>query len=234
MDLKRSSFLGAGAALAFGTAACSGSASTEVGEIEMASQFDAAAFVRAIDRPADVRLCVEASTMYPKLLGGVMNALNGYQFGYAIPPQRIAIAVVAHGLANLLLYDDTAWQTYDLGTTFGVRDPNGNAVTSNIFAPADAGFSSVDDPEDPRGSYHRAFVGSLQRRGVVFAVCNTGLYEQALALSNAGGGKKSPRAIADDLRAHLVPQAILVPSGIATVGLLQYRYRYAYATEVAG
>ncbi len=233
MSFKRASFIGAGAAIALGAVACSSSASSAIGELEMASQFDAARLARAVDKPADVRICFDASSMYPKLLGAVMNALNGYQFGYAIAPDRIAITVVAHGLANLLLYDDAAWQRYELGQTFGVRDPGGNLVTSNIFAPVGAGFTSTDDPNDQHGSYHRAFIGSLQARGVVFTACNTALYEQAISLSNAGSGKKSAQAIADDLRAHLIPGAILVPSGVATVGLLQYRYHYAYVTEVA-
>ena len=230
--MNRSLFLGAGAALVCGAAACAGSSAGTIGGIETAAQFNGAAFARAVDKPADIRLAFDASQLYAPLLGAVMNALNGYQFGYAIKPERIALAVVAHGAANVLLYDDAAWAKYNLGATFGVKDPSGTTITSNIFAPPDATFTMTDDPNDPHGSYHRAFIGSLQTRGVVFTVCNTALWEQAQTIAASAPGD-SVETIAQFLRSHLVPGAILVPSGISTIGLLQYRYHYAYATEVA-
>uniref|UniRef100_E6Q3H7 Uncharacterized protein n=1 Tax=mine drainage metagenome TaxID=410659 RepID=E6Q3H7_9ZZZZ len=233
--LKRSSFLGASAIAAVAaTAACARSAS-EIGRVETAAEFDAKGFAAKVDRPADIRLVVDASTMFPPILGAIMNALNGYQFGFGIPANRIAIIAVMHGSANLMLYNDDMWTRYDLGATFGARDPNNNVIASNIFAPSETTFVATDNPEDPRGSYHKAFVGTLQQRGAIFCACNTALYEQAESIAASGkSGGKNAREVADDLRANLVPETLLVPSGVAAVGLLQYRHRYAYVTETNG
>lgn len=231
-NLNRSAFIGAGALLAAAAASACASSAPEIGGVESAAQFNDKAFAAKVSRPADIRLVVDGALMYPPLLGAIMNALNGYQFGFAIPANRIAITAVMHGSGNLLLYNNNMWARYDLGTLFDVRDPNNNVVATNIFAPPGSTFTSTDDPH---GSYHQAFVGVLQQRGVVFCLCNTALYEQAQTIAgSAKSGGQSVQQIADDLRSNVVPGAILVPSGVATVGLLQYRYRYAYITEVTG
>lgn len=173
----------------------------------------------------------DAGELHPQILGAVKNSLNGLQFGFGIAAGRLATAFVAHVLSNLLLYDETAWSTYRLGELFGVKDPSGNVVQTNIFATSRVTSSSFD-PNDIHGFYQDASVATLQRRGVIFCACNTALVQHAFAIVSAGGANgQSADAVADTLRAHLLPGVMLVPSGGAAIAVLQSKYHYAYVTE---
>lgn len=229
--MQRSTFLAASIPLAAcATAACAGKTTESIGLVETKAQFDFAGFAKAVDKAADVRQVWDANELHPQILGGVKNSLNGLQFGFGIDPTRISMVLVAHGPSNVLLYDASAWATYQLGDLFKVQDPRGNTVPTNIFAPSRS-TSESSDPNDLHGFYQDASITTLQRRGVIFCVCNTALVEGAQTIVRAGGSNESVDAVADALRAHLLPGVILVPSGSATVALLQSRYHYAYAAE---
>ncbi|HTU69098.1 MAG TPA: hypothetical protein VMF11_02165 [Candidatus Baltobacteraceae bacterium] len=228
--MQRSSFLISAVPLAAcATAACSGRTGENIGLVETASQFDAHRFDKAVSTNAEFRQVWDAGELQPRILGGVKNSLNGLQFGFNVAPANIATAFVAHNTSNLLLYDDTAWSTYLLGQLFGVKDPTGAVVQTNIFSPSRS-TSSTEDPSDVHGFYQDASITALQRRGVRFFVCNTALVEQAEAIVRAGATRQTPPEVANALRSHLLPGVMLVPSGVAAIAYLQARYRYAYIT----
>ncbi|HTV92222.1 MAG TPA: hypothetical protein VMG98_05860 [Verrucomicrobiae bacterium] len=228
--MQRKSFLVSAVPLAAcATAACAGKGSSEIGLVETAAQFDVAAFEKLVATNAEFRQVWDAGELQPRILGGVKNSLNGMQFGFNVSPANVAMAFVAHNTSNLLLYDDTAWTTYSLGQLFGVKDPTGAVVQTNIFAPSRS-MNSTADPSDIHGFYQDASITTLQRRGVRFFICNTALTEQAGAIVRAGAARQSPQEVADALRSHLLPGVMLVPSGVAAIGYLQSRYRYAYIT----
>jgi intracellular sulfur oxidation DsrE/DsrF family protein len=232
--MQRSMFLNSTVAAAAACAAvgCTAKAGA-IGLVETASQFNTAAFDKLVSKDAEIRHVWDAGSLHPQILGGVKNGLNGIQFGFGVKPERIATALVAHNESNLMLYDDSLWSEFHLGDIFGVRDPGGNLVVSNIFAPARSA-NTVADPSDVRGYYQDASVEALQRRGVMFFACNTALVQQAERIVNAGGAKgKSAADIANQLRAHVLPGVIVVPSGVGTIAYLQSRYHYAYTTEQA-
>jgi intracellular sulfur oxidation DsrE/DsrF family protein len=231
--VQRSTFL-AGAAIplaACATAACASNQADTIGLVETASQFDTAAFHHAVETHAEVRQVWDAGELRPTILGAVKNSLNGLQFGFGVAPSDTAVAFVAHSRSNLMLYDNGVWERYRLGDLFEVKDPNGNVIASNIFAISHA-TAQMADPGDVRSFYQDASIVTLQRRGVRFFICNTALVEQAYAIVNArDAGGSSVDDVARDLREHLLPGVMLVPSGVATVAYLQSRYRYTYATE---
>jgi intracellular sulfur oxidation DsrE/DsrF family protein len=227
--MQRKSFLVSAVPLAAcATAACAGTGS-QIGLVETAAQFDTRAFDKTVATSAEFRQVWDAGELQPRTLGGVKNSLNGLQFGFNVAPTNIALAFVAHNTSNLLLYDDTAWTTYLLGQLFGVKDPTGAVVPTNIFMPSRS-TSSTQDPNDVHGFYQDASITALQRRGVHFFVCNTALVEQAATIVRAGTTRESVQDVANALRAHLLPGAALVPSGVAAIAYLQARYHYAYAT----
>jgi hypothetical protein len=202
-----------------------------IGLIEASREFDAAAFRHTFDRDADVRQVWDAAAIHPQLLGSVKNSLNGLTFGFGVPRERIATAVIARNSSTLFLFDSAAWKQYRLGELFAVRDPRGAAVAENVFWPSRSTNRSAH-PSDPRGFYQDASVQTLQRRDVAFCVCNTALVEQSQIIVNAGAANgESAERVAATLRAHVVPGAMLVPSGVAAVAYLQSRYRYSYQTE---
>jgi len=227
--VNRSDFIGASLAMsASSVLADTGSAAPLV---ENSTEFDIAAFTKRVSRPADIRQVWDAGKWYPQILGGVKNSLNGLQFGFGIAADRLAIAFVTHNESNLLLYGNEAWARYNLGQVIGVHDPTGALVTSNIFGAARS-TNTIADPSDVHGYYQDASIATLQRRGVMFFICNTALVQQAnqILAAGAASGQEAVQ-VAQALRKSLLPGVMLVPSGVATIALLQSRHHYAYITE---
>jgi len=226
--MQRSVFIGASLVAA---AALSADEADAAALVEKAGEFDVAGFNRLVSRSAEVRQVWDAGKLYPQILGGVKNSLNGLQFGFGIAATRLATAFVTRNDSNLLLYGNAAWTEYRLGELFSVRDPNGAVVGANIFAPARS-TSMLADPSDPHGFYQDASIEALQKRGVLFFVCNTALVQHASQIVNGGAAKgKSADDVARALRKSVLPHVTLVPSGVGTVAYLQARYQYAYLTE---
>jgi intracellular sulfur oxidation DsrE/DsrF family protein len=229
--IGRSTFIGASLALATAAGGAKPGDAAGVGLVEPAGEFDVAAFNKRVSRGAEVRHVWDAGKLYPQILGGVKNSLNGLQFGFGIAPNRIVTAFVTHNESNLLLYNDAAWATYRLGELYAVRDPNGAVVTSNIFAPLRS-TSMLADPGDVRGFYQDASIAALQRRGVMFFLCNTALVQQAHQIATSGAFKaQSADDIARTLQRSLLPGVMLVPAGVAAVAYLQSRFHYAYLSQ---
>jgi len=231
--VERKTFIAASAVVAaLATDACAKSASA-LEMVETKAEFDYPAFVRLVNRPFDVRQLWDVNGYVPTALGAMKNAFNGYQFGYGIPAERIGIAACLHGTATAFAYYDTMWTKYKLGEAFGFKDPSGNVVGTNIFYHAVSKNEPNADPNDARGMYQDGTLEGLQRRGLIVLVCHTAAAEQARSLVNAGAAAQgtAPGDVLRELLANLVPGASVVPSMVATVGILQSRFRYAYTTE---
>jgi hypothetical protein len=200
--------------------------------VERRSDFDEAAFSIALGRPAAIRQVVEAVGFHPAMLGNVKNALNGLQFGFGYAPESVLIALAGHGPSSTYAYNDEMWAKYRLGEFFHIADSGGAALTRNAYYARSANFDGSVDPNDPKGMYQDASVEMLQRRGVVVLTCHTAVMEQARALAAAGFASPgaTARDVGADLLTHLIPQAVVVPSMVATIAVLQTRYRYTYLT----
>jgi hypothetical protein len=233
--MQRKTFLAASATIAaLGAGACARGDASELELVEPASQFDYPALKRLVDKSADVRQLWDVGANPPAALSEIKNALNGYQFGYGIKPNRIAMVACLHNVGNIVAYDNAAWKKYDFGTIFGVKDRSGNPIASNVFAQARGTPNPNADPNDPKGMYQDPTLETLQRRGVVVLLCHTGAAEQARILAESGAPQgMTPQAVLRDLLAHIVPGVLVVPSAVATIGLLQNRFRYSY-TAVTG
>ena len=168
----------------------------------------------------------------PTALGAIKSAFNGYQFGYAIPPERISIVACLHGNANAFIYGDATWAKYRIGEAFGFKDPTGNIVTTNIFYPARSQAVTTADPNDVTSMYQDGTIEALQRRGLIVLACHTAAAEEARSLVSAGAVPSglTPSDVLADLLAHVRPGTIVVPSMVAAIGILQNRFKYAYTT----
>jgi intracellular sulfur oxidation DsrE/DsrF family protein len=209
--------------------------SSQLEMIESKSDFDYAGFVKLVDRPFAVRQLWDVNGYIPTALGGIKNAFNGYQFGYGIAASAIGMLACLHGTANAFAYNDSMWTKYKLGQVFSFKDPTGNIVTTNIFYHARSQPVTTADPNDPASMYQDGTLEALQRRGLIVMVCHTAAAEQARSLIDAGV-VPAGTAVEDVLRellANVVAGVTIVPSMVATVGLLQSRFHYAY-TSPAG
>jgi intracellular sulfur oxidation DsrE/DsrF family protein len=200
--------------------------------VERRADFDEAAFTKAVGRPADYHLLWEAVAFAPSFLNNVKNALNGLQFGFEADPAQINSIVAGHGPSSVYTYSDYVWQKYRIGEYFGIKDPStGNASIANAFLKARATASAnASSPDDPNGFFQDTSVETLQARGVTFLTCHTAVEEQARGLVAKGFAPTGMDAtnVAADILMHLVPGAVVVPSMVAAIAVVQLRYRYAY------
>jgi intracellular sulfur oxidation DsrE/DsrF family protein len=74
----------------------------------------------------------------------------------------------------------------------------------------------------------------LQRRGMIVLTCHTAVEEQARAIVKRGFAPAGMTAtdVAGDILTHLISGALVVPSMVATIAVLQSRYGYAYLTPL--
>jgi intracellular sulfur oxidation DsrE/DsrF family protein len=194
------------------------------------ADFDAAAFAARVGRPAQIRQVYQTVAFRPGILGNIRNAFNGLQFGFGYPPDAIVVVLAGHGPSAAYGYRDEIWQRYRIGEFFKIIDASGAPIASNIFLPARAPADAHANPDDEAGMYQDASIQMLQRRGLVVLTCHTAVEEQARALCKGGFAPASmtPSEVADDILTHLIPGAVVVPSMVAAIAVLQQRYGYAY------
>src|SRR5262249_20698955 len=96
-----------------------------------AYQFDE--YERIVNRDVTIRQVYEWTNINNAIIySNISNGLNGFQFSYDLPADRIQIVVQAFSSANLAMYDDTVWAKYRLGEVFKVQDPTtGQPATHN-------------------------------------------------------------------------------------------------------
>lgn len=224
--MQRKTFLAAAALAAIATEACAQSTPKMLEMVESKAEFDYAAFSKLVGASSEIHHCWDIDGYEPDALGAMKSAYNGYQFGFGIAPGSIKIAAVLHGVGAVFAYDDSMWGKYKIGAAFGVKDPSGNVVGTNIFYHARSAQNPMSDPNDGTSMYQDATLEALQRRGLMVFLCHTAVAEQARTLAASTG--TNAQAILNDILAHLMPGVVVVPSGVATVGLLQNRFHYAY------
>lgn len=198
--------------------------------VERRADFDERAFVEVVDRPAQIRQLYEAVAFSPGVLGSVTNSFNGLQFGFGYAPRAISVAFAGHGASAAYGYSDYVWKKYRIGEFFTLTDEKGTSISSNIFWGSRVPFVPTADPDDPSTMYHDSSIQTLQRRGLILLTCHTAVEEQAKAIVKKGFAPANmmPTDVADDILTHLVPGALVVPSMVATIAVLQATYRYTY------
>lgn len=231
--MNRTSFLAASASL---VAASSGIASAEnvpggTHLVETKADFNEAQFRQIVGRPAKIRQVFEQISFKPQALSNIKNSLNGLTFGYGYNPSEVTIAFAPHGASAALNYSDYLWDKYKLGDFFAVKDTQGATVASNTWLKAKSGGDAKDGPDDEKGMYQDTSIETLQKRGVVFLCCHTAVEEQARNLVKPGAPAAGANAteVANDILTHLIPGALVVPSMVATVAVLQHQFNYTYA-----
>jgi hypothetical protein len=231
--MERKTFIAAAAiAAALATDACAKSGASELEIVERKADFDYAAFSKLVGANAEARQLWDINGYEPTALGAIKSAYNGYQFGYGVPPSSTLQVACLHGYANAFAYDDSIWTKYKIGEAFGFKDPSGNIVSTNIFYHARSTGNTSDGPNDMQGMYQDGTIEALQRRGLIVLVCHTAAAEQARELVAGGAAPSGMTApdVLNDLLSHLMPKVTIVPSMVATIGILQNRFKYAYTT----
>jgi len=184
-----------------------------------------------MNRPAHYRQVYDITKINNGIfLNNIKNSLNGFQFGFGAAPEDINIVAALHGPANLINFDDSMWAKYHLGDFTGVKDPSSGAPAArNIFYHSGAQPTNRN-PDDEHSIYQDHSIQGLQSRGVHFLICHTATEEQSRALIKRLNLSVQPEEMVKDLLAHAIPGAIVVPSMVAVVALLQLEARFSYIT----
>lgn len=146
------------------------------------------------------------------------NALNAQIWSFKHPD--FLVVSMTHGGAHWALYDQTAWDKYQLNKLAGGSFSSNTLIVENSAAALDP-----SDYENPAGTFSAEAnaIPTLQRRGVLFMSCHNAIWEQAATLLARGinPDKLSHEALAADLTNHLISGVILTPGAVGTLPELQ-------------
>lgn len=141
-----------------------------------------------------------------KALQQSRNFLNAYRDAFGVESDDIDLVIGMHGSAAVLAFDDSAWGEFDLGEHVKVKDPATAAgAERNVFAGGNG------DPVVPAD----ATIGALQRRGVIFLLCNNAFNRLVGELARKGHG--STEDVRQRLLDHLLPGVEVVPALVVAV-----------------
>ncbi len=131
------------------------------------------------------------------------NFLDAYSSAYGEASRNFSAVIGVHGPALPIGLGDAAWAKYELGKRIGVNDPDTKEPAKrNVFA--------VGAPLS---------IDTVQKRGVVLLVCNVALTLTAASLAKA---RAVPQAdVYNDLRAAVIPGAVIVPALVVAMNRAQ-------------
>ena len=131
------------------------------------------------------------------------NYLDAYENEFAEKRGEATAVIGVHGGALNLAFTDAAWTKYALGKAANFIDPTTKEpAIRNTFATG--GELSVD---------------TLQKRGVLFLVCNTALRLRSRALAKERG--ETYEVVYKDLESSRLPGTILVPALVVAINRAQ-------------
>lgn len=215
---SRRGFIGAsvGAAVVAGSA---GSPASSAAGPSGNGLYDMAAVAAALQRPARHRQVFAVA----KVAGGVAlaqmaHSLDAYAIAFGEGPGTLHVAGVFYGRGVSLLLDDETWKAYSVSEGLRRRDDDPGA-------PAE-GNPFLRDPANG------ASLAAQQKRGATFLACDNALADwAAYFVTVSSGNDRTLDEIHRDLRAHLIPGAMLIPAGVAALNMAQeVHFTYVQAT----
>jgi intracellular sulfur oxidation DsrE/DsrF family protein len=131
------------------------------------------------------------------------NYLDAYEHEFGAKPGEVNAIIGVHASALNIGFTDAAWAKYGVGKSANVMDATTKEpAIRNIFATG--GDLAVD---------------TLQKRGVVFLMCNTALRLRSRALAKERG--EPYEVVYKDLEASRLPGTILVPALVVAINRAQ-------------
>lgn len=131
------------------------------------------------------------------------NYLDAYSEAFKAKPDEVNAVIGVHGPALAIGFNDAAWAKYGMGKSSNIIDPaTKEPATKNTF--------NTGGP---------LAVATLQKRGVVFLMCNTALRMRARGM--AADRNESYDQVYADLSASRLPGVILVPAMVVAINRAQ-------------
>lgn len=137
----------------------------------------------------------------------ILNYLNTYNSAYNAPDNTINAVGTFYGYTTLYGANDAMWAKYRIGEFLQTNDPDtGQPATRNPWRTTVHALGMVLPP---------ASIEALQKRGVLFILCDNALNFFAGELAKARGGQ--PPAVVADLKANLLPGVVVVPAMVIAI-----------------
>lgn len=149
----------------------------------------------------------------------ILNYLNTYNTAYSVPDSDINVVGTFYGSTTLLAANDAMWAKYRLGELVGVEGADGTPATRNPWRTEVKALGMTIAP---------AGIESLQRRGVLFIVCNNALNFFTGTIAQARG--LAAATVDADVRANLLPGVVVVPAMVIAIERAQ-AHGLAYRRE---
>jgi intracellular sulfur oxidation DsrE/DsrF family protein len=186
--------------------------------------FDLSAFDAALQTTASHRHMFASI----KLAGGqVLDTMRTVIKAYGetgVPSSDVrAVSVLYHGAAVTLAFDDAVWKEYFI--PMHSKASGETELITDLNTVYEANKTKGNPCLHKTGTQDDSSIEALAAYDVHFFVCNRAT--QGFAQYIARHLKKNAIAVYDDLAAHLVPNAMLVPAGVWAVHAVQER-RYTY------
>jgi intracellular sulfur oxidation DsrE/DsrF family protein len=165
-----------------------------------------------LHRPARHKQVIAAVKLdHAAPLRHAMNGLNAFQYAFNQGAGSLHVAVVFYGSSLLIAMNDAMWDKYHL---FDILDASGDGLPDMLHTPQNPFLKSTPARADDDFS-----IETLAHRGVSFIVCNNALH--AMSRFIAAKQSLSDKVVYEDLRRNLLPQAQIVPAGVAAIVLAQ-------------
>lgn len=227
MGISRRSFVGSVGA---GVAALGslGSASADAQLIYKPGDWHMEEFDKVVKSKARVKQLFDCEKLdNGDFLSPIKNSINGLQFGFNIPADQIKMVGALRGSANLINFDDSMWEKYQIGEYAKTDDPKtSKPAVRNPFFPKKEGMSK--DPQDMKSIYQDYTAQAMMDRGMVFLSCHNATTNAARNIIKKFALKVEVEEVVKDLQAHMLPGVISVPAMVSAIAILQVDGKFAY------
>jgi intracellular sulfur oxidation DsrE/DsrF family protein len=209
VDTNRAGFLAA--AVTGATIIASGSPADAA-----AATYDRHAMETMLRRPARHRHIIGAPRINSiAALRSAAHIMGAYQFAFGEGPGTVNLIVSLYGPSSILmLVNDAFWSRYkawDLLQAQGDMPVQLLRGPQNPFYHARSRMNPHDAPDDLRGYWHDYTVEALTKRGVSWFICTEAMRTASRELAQLGDG--DPDELFGQIKAHLLPGSLVVPSG---------------------
>jgi intracellular sulfur oxidation DsrE/DsrF family protein len=158
-------------------------------------------------------------TISAKGVGEALNFADNFykanQSGYGIPGKDLSVVIILRHFSAAFGFNDPAWAKFGAALSDW-----GGLAELGIKSPAAVNLYDAS-PLDPKLFSNGRKLSGLAQQGVRFAVCEVASRAVASMVSKATGADTN--AVLEEMKANLIPSAVMVPAGIVTFNRAQER-----------